>query len=86
MQSLERRIATLEQSNPDNGFPKVVIVSFPSPGEPARELYKLRDSVAVDGYTEWAREANESEQEFKERAIKEASRNGGGIAVLFKCE
>jgi hypothetical protein len=84
MQTIERRIAALEQANPANKFVKTIIITFPTPGEPKRELYGLRSSPGKDECQEWTREPHETEQEFTDHANKEAKRSNCGVALLFK--
>jgi len=86
MQSLEKRIAALEQANPEEGFPKTIFLLFLQPGEAECEIHKLGNSPSGADRLEWLRRPNESVQEFKHRASKEVPRNAGGIAMLFMCE
>jgi hypothetical protein len=86
MQSLEKRIAALEQANPEAGFPDTIFILFLQPGETEREIHKLCNTPSGADRLEWLRGPNESEQEFKDRASKEVPRNAGGIGMLFMCE
>ena len=86
MQNLDKRIASLEQANPANGFPKTIFITFMSPNDTKPDIRKLgcthRDGVCQ----KWERGQNESEDDFKDRASKEVSRNAAGIAMLFMGE
>ena len=86
MQNLDKRIASLEQANPDNGFPKTIFITFLSPGDTKPDIRKLGCTHGDGVRQEWERGPNESEQEFKDRASKEVPRNAGDIAMFFKCE
>ena len=86
MQSLEKRITALEQTNAEIGFPKTIFILFPQPGEAACEIHKLSNAPSSADRQEWLRGPNESEQEFKDRASKEVIRNVGVVAMLFMCK
>jgi len=77
MQTIERRIAALEQANPP-ADEMTLIRRFVSPGHLHAETYRLR---ADDGQI-WERLPGETEQAFTERASKEVKRNEWGIGCL----
>lgn len=78
MQTLERRIAALEQTNPP-AEEKTIVIRFVSPGHLDAEIYNLR---ADDG-TRWTRLPGETEEKLIERATKEATRKPGDFVRLL---
>ena len=85
MQALEKRVAALEQASPtDSGM--VWLITFPTPGKPDEEIYRLSSAVGVEDCQRWARDPGESEQDFKDRAKNEVKRNEYGAALLFKVD
>lgn len=84
--SLDKRIASLEQANPSNGFPKTIIISYLTPGETKPDIRKLQTSYRDDARQEWTRGSVESEQEFTDRASQEVTRKDRCIAMLFQCD
>lgn len=85
MQTLERRITALEQSNATN-FDMVLCVAFDTPGLPDTEIHKLRSVVGAKDCQQWVREPGESESDFKERARREVVRSTYGTALLIKVD
>ena len=86
MQNLNKRIASLEQANPDNGFPKTIFITFLSLGDTKPDIRKLGCTHGDGGRQKWERGPNESEDDFKDHASKEVSRNAAGTAMLFMGE
>jgi len=87
MSTLERRIAAIEtKASPYDGLPKTIFITFLTPGDTGPGIRKLRHSFAGEGCQEWERGTGESEQEFRDRASKEATRNAVGMAMLFQCD
>lgn len=86
MQTLERRITALEQSNATN-FDLVLCIVFDTPGLPDTEIHNLRSLVGVNKTEQrWEREPDELEQEFRARAVLEVKRSEYGTAVLMKVD
>ena len=86
MQSLDKRIGSLEQANPETAFPKTIIISYLTPGDTKPDIRKLQTLYRDDVRQEWTRWPDESEQEFTDRASKEVTRNDRCIAMLFQCD
>ena len=77
MQSLERRIAALEQKIvPAEKFTLIRRIVWV--GQQAAEIQQLRDEQG----TSWIRQQRESEQDFVERVKVEAWRSEWGVMVL----
>jgi len=77
MQTIEKRIAALEQASPPaDGM--VIIRRFVTPGRLDAEIHRLRG----DGDELWERLPGEPEQAFIDRASGEAKRNLWGVASL----
>lgn len=85
MQSLEKRITALEQSQPADKE-KTMFLSFHGLGTPETEIHELRDSLHGVDCQRWTRELHETEEAFKERASREVKRNPERVALLFKTE
>jgi hypothetical protein len=86
MATLDNRITRLEtKASPYDGLPKTIFITFLTPGDTEADIRKLRHSFAGGDCQEWERGADESEQEFRDRASKEATRNAVGMAMLFQC-
>jgi len=84
VQTLERRITALEQSNATN-FDLVLCIVFDTPGLPDTEIHNLRSLVGVNKTEQhWVRELGESENDFKDRARREVVRSAYGTALLIK--
>ena len=80
MQSLEKRIAELEKSQPSNDGVKTIIIRFISPGGSDDELQALH---SYSGGQHWTRDPSESEQNFIDRATRQVKRKGPGCALLM---
>ena len=80
MQSLERRIAELEKAGLTREGPMTIIIRGVMCGKLDAEIYQLHDSK---GSHQWQRQPGEAEQEFIDRASREVTRNGRGIALLM---
>ena len=80
MQSLERRIAELEKAGSIDYGVTTIIIRPITCGELDAEIYQLHDSK---GGQRWTRQRGEAEQEFIDRASREAKRDGPGIAMLM---
>ena len=80
MQSLERRIAELEKAGLTNDGVTTIVVRWMTCGELDAEIYQLHDSK---GSQQWQRQSGETEQEFIDRASREAKRNGPGCNLLI---
>ena len=77
MQTLEKRVAALEQASP--GTNDITIIRrFVDPGHLDAEIHSLR---AADGEL-WTRQPGEAEQELIDRATVAVTRNGSGFAIL----
>ena len=77
MQSLEKRIAALEQA--DQFMEEITfVIRFLSPGGLDNETHRLTDS---DGNS-WTRQLGETEQELIDRASKETRRIAWGVACV----
>ena len=82
MATLDRRIAVLEQAQPDNAQRKTVAVEFVESGN----LHSAIDHLSTRHGEVWARHECESEQVFKDRARREVKRSPWGVALLFAKE
>ena len=80
MPSLERRIAELEKAGSTGDGVMTIIIRPMTCGELDAEIYELHDSK---GCQQWKRQPGEAEQEFIDRASREVTRNGPGIALLM---
>lgn len=84
MATIEKRLAALEQASYGDRFPKTIIVCYLTLGDTGPNIRRLKSGYRSDEIQEWEREPVETEEDFKERASKEVSRNAGGIAMLFQ--
>ena len=66
MATLEKRIEALEQANHTN-TDTVIFIHLVGMGETEKEIERI-----THGEHEWKRQPNESEQDFKDRARREA--------------
>lgn len=82
MATLDRRIAVLEQAQPDNAQRKTVIVEFVESGR----LHPGNDHLNTHHGQVWTRHEHESDQAFNDRARREVKRNPWGVALLFANE
>ena len=86
MISLEKRIEAIEKSTTTN-FDLVLCIVFDTPGLPDTEIHNLCSLVGVNKTEQhWVREPDESEQEFRARAVREVKRSAYGTAVLMKVD
>jgi hypothetical protein len=77
MQSLDKRVATLEKKTAIKE--KITIIRrIVWVGQQGAEIEQLRDEQE----NSWSREQSESEQDFIERVKSEAFRNEWGVMVL----
>lgn len=80
-QSIEKRIAALEQASTTN-TDTVIFIILVGMGEAGKELVHIYDNYG----NHWNREPNETEQELKDRATAETPRKENSVAMLFgKC-
>ena len=79
MQTLDRRIAALEQATPLSDNRRVIFIVGVTPGKLDAEIFH----VTGDSGQAWTREPAESEQDFKDRVAREVVRNKGGAALVF---
>ena len=85
MATLDKRITALEtKANPGGNTPKTMFIVFVTPGDTENNIGKLRQTGPDARAREWVRGADESEQNFKDRASREAIRNVGGFATLLQ--
>ncbi|MCK6417295.1 MAG: hypothetical protein L6Q63_17505 [Giesbergeria sp.] len=82
MPTLEKRLEALEANTPH--IPdRVTLVTFVKPGELDKEIQRICTALVADEGQQWIRESGETEQEFRERATREAPRNAYGASLLF---
>ena len=81
MQSLEKRIAALEQANSIGERVTTFIIRFLSPENLDEEIQELQDSK---GLQHWKRQPGETEQALIDRATHEVTRNGAGCTMLMQ--
>ena len=80
MANLEKRIEALEAAAGDADGLTVIILRGIAPGHLDAEIDTLK---IPDGLTTWRRRPEETEQTFKDRAIREAPRNEAGVTLLL---
>lgn len=79
MQTLEKRISTLEQAIPaTNAGP--VFIHLVAMGSEGNEIKRI-----TTGNHEWLRKSGESEQDLKDRAIGEVLPSKAGCSTVFLC-
>ena len=78
MQSLEKRITTLEQASPGSTEP--IFVQFVGLETKDSEIQRI-----TKGNHEWLRKSGESEQDLKDRAIGEVPPPKAGCSTVFLC-
>ena len=87
MATLDKRITALEtKANPAGNTPKTVFIVLVTPGDTENNIGKLRQTGPDARAREWVRGAGETEQDFKDRASREATRNAWGFAMLLQCD
>ena len=87
MATLEKRTAALEtKANPGGNTPKTMFIVFLTPGDTENSIGKLRQTSPDAQAREWVRVTDESEQDFKDRASREATHNAWGFAMLLQCD
>lgn len=84
MQSLDKRIAKLEQATHHSDT--VIIIRFDCPKEPGREMFNLQGSYTDTPRQHWTRQPGEAVKDFTDRASKEVKRNQYGVAMLFQAD
>ena len=84
MQALDKRITALEKATHQSN--KVFIIRYDSPGDLSREIFNLEGDYSESPRQHWTRRKDETEQDFKDRASKEVTRNQYGVATLFQCD
>lgn len=77
MPSMESRLTTLEARRPANVVDAIILVGL-RPGDDERVEIK---SLSYDG-RRWERQEGECEEDFKDRACREASRPRGLIPLF----
>ena len=81
MQTLERRIAALEQANP-KGI-TAMFIHLVGMGETDKEIQTIASSPYITERQEWQREPGESEQDFQDRAEREETPSPTGCKVFI---
>jgi hypothetical protein len=76
-QSLEKRIAALEEASNTN-TERVMFIHLVGMGEVDKDVHRI-----TLGNQEWERLPNESEQDFKDRAKQEAKPTPTGCLTFF---
>lgn len=76
MQTLEKRITKLEQASPSGEV--VTFIHLVTPGDKEAEIQKIETSRQY-----WMRDAGETEEEFKDRAKREATPSPSGNLVFL---
>jgi hypothetical protein len=84
MKTLDRRLATLEQAAIETQIN--LIVQFDDPSDMGAELWCLEDYSEECPRQSWKRRPDESEQDFTDRALREAKRNSIGAAMLIQTD
>lgn len=79
MATLDKRIAALEQAQPDGDTLKTIIVQVVEPGH----LHEPIDYISTQNGEAWTRHDGESEQAFQDRASHEVKRSPWGVALLI---
>lgn len=79
MQALKKRITVLEQSSPTTNTEPVFIHLVPLGGANA-QIQRI-----TKGNREWLRQPGESEQELKDRAIREVPPPQPNCSTVFLC-
>ena len=80
--NLDTRIAALERVQPE-ADPITIIICLVSPGN----LHPTCNNISsTDFRMQWTREPGESEQDFTDRASREAKRNEWGNVTLISSE
>ena len=78
MQNLDKRITALEQSSPASIGP--LFVHFVGMETKDREIERV-----TKGHQEWQRQPGESEQELKDRAMREVPPPQPNTSTVFLC-
>nr|WP_315848843.1 hypothetical protein [uncultured Rhodoferax sp.] len=78
MQSLDKRIAALEQTKPASIGP--IFIHLVGMDTKDSEIVRV-----TKGDKEWQRQPNESERDLKDRAIREAPPPKQGCSTTFLC-
>lgn len=76
MQTLDKRITALEQTQPQ--AEKVLFIIFVGMGEVDKEIQRI-----THGGQDWQRQPDESEQALKDRAQQGAKPNPHGVTVFL---
>lgn len=80
MQTIEKRIAALEQAAPITGVVNTIIIKPMTTGHRDEEIQCLHSH---DSAQTWTRLSDETESQFKDRAIDELDRKGKPVVMLF---
>jgi hypothetical protein len=82
MTTLDRRLAALEQATTSAQIN--LIARFDDPRDMGAELWCLENLSGEYPRQSWKRRPDESEQDFTDRALREAKRNSIGAATLIQ--
>ena len=78
MQTLDKRITTLEQASPTDIGP--IFIHLVGLGTKDNEIVRIEKGSKL-----WERQPNESEQDLKDRAISELPPPKAGCSTVFLC-
>lgn len=80
MQALEKRVTALEQASPATNTEPVVFIHLVALGGANAQIERI-----TKGIKEWQRQPGESEQDLKDRAIREVPPLQTNCSTVFLC-